>query len=189
MSDDRLRILKAVLKNALLWGLACGALGGALVGIIALFDPSPAIESLPERLGTALFAAAAWGVRFGVWGGAIGALFALALRFGFRGRRLAELSSLRFALIGAVIGGAGVPLLLQGMNVLFGGGPIAWNLVTDDGVFGAVFGGIAAGGTILLARRAAAPPSESGQDLLETPDAFGGMEQGSGKVEESSTKR
>ena len=172
MSNEPVRTLKAVLKNALLWGLACGALGGGLVGLVALFDPSPAIESLPERLGTALFAAAAWGVRFGIWGGAIGVLFALALRFGYRGRRLAELSPLRFALLGAVVGGVGVPLLLQAMNVLFGGGPIAWDLVTDDGVWASIFGGVAAGGTILLARRAAASPDEPDPARLGEPSPF-----------------
>ena len=151
-----MRTLKAVLKNALLWGIACGLLGGGLVFAVSLFDPSPAIDSLPERVGTALFAGAAWGVRFGIWGGAIGVLFALALRFGFRGRRLAELSPLRFAALGAVVGGVGVPLLLQLMNVVFGGGAIAWSLVTDDAVWASVFGAAAAGGTILLARRAAA---------------------------------
>jgi hypothetical protein len=127
--------------------------GGAIVALLALFDPRPGIESLPERIGLALFAAVSWGVRFGINGAVIGTAFAAVIRFGYQGRRLADINPLRFTLLGALIGGAGVPLFLQMMNVLSGGGPIAWGLVTDDAVWATVFGAVVAGGTIMLARR------------------------------------
>ena len=63
---------------------------------------------------------------------------------------------MRFAILGAVIGGAGVPLFLQTMNVLSGDGLIAWHLVLDDAVWAAPFGAAAAAASILLARRAEA---------------------------------
>jgi hypothetical protein len=139
--------------------------GGAIVAAFALFDPRPGIESLPERLGIALFAAVSWGVRFGIIGAVIGTAFAAVIRFGYQGRRLADINPLRFTLLGALIGGAGVPLFLQMMNVLSGGGPIAWGLVTDDAIWSTVFGAAVAGGTIMLARRGVerAAPSVEGQ--------------------------
>lgn len=154
MTEGQSRPWRAILRNALTWGAAWAVAGGAIVAAFALFDPRPGIESLPERLGMALFAAVSWGVRFGIIGAVIGTAFAAAIRFGYQGRRLADINPLRFTLLGALIGGAGVPLFLQMMNVLSGGGPIAWGLVTDDAVWSTVFGAAVAGGTIMLARRA-----------------------------------
>jgi hypothetical protein len=53
------------------------------------------------------------------------------------------------------------------MNVLSGDGPIAWGLVLDDAGWATVFGGAAAAGTILLARRAEALPGGVRPDQLE----------------------
>jgi hypothetical protein len=39
------------------------------------------------------------------------------------------------------------------MNLLTGGGLVPWHLLTDDVVLSAVFGGITAAGTMLLAQR------------------------------------
>ena len=167
MTGGNSRALRAILRNALTWGAAWAVAGGALVAAFTLFDPPPGIGSLPERLGLALFAAASWGVRFGIIGAVIGTAFAAVIRFGYHGRRLADISPLRFTLLGALIGGAGVPLFLQMMNVISGGGPIAWGLVTDDAIWSTVFGAAVAGGTIMLARRASGverqAPSVEGQ--------------------------
>ncbi|HEU4699903.1 MAG TPA: hypothetical protein VFS40_12035 [Gemmatimonadales bacterium] len=170
MSDNRNRDLRAVLRNAVTWAAAWAVAGGALVGAISLFDPRPGIESLPERVGMAAFAAVAWGVRFGLAGGVIGAVFAGVLRFGYRGRRLADINPVRFTLLGAVVGGVGVPLYLQLMNILTGGRPIAWGLVTDDAVWATVFGAVTAAGFILLARRAERLAPAPRPDLLDGVD-------------------
>ena len=162
--------LRAVVRNALTWGAAWAIAGGAIVTVLALFDPNPAIESLPERIGMALFAGVSWGVRFGIAGAVIGTAFSTIIRLGYRGRRLADISPVRFALLGAVVGGVGVPLYLQAMNVLTGGSPIAWSLVMDDGVWASVFGAVAAAGMILLARRADALDRERKQASLEDGD-------------------
>lgn len=143
----------AVLRNALTWGVAWAIAGGAIVGVLNLFSPNPAIDSLPERLGNAIMGAVAWGVRFGVIGAIVGTMFAAAIRFGYRGRRVSDISPVGFTLLGALVGGVGVPLFLQMMNVLTGGAPIAWNLVSDDAVICGVFGAAAAAGSILMARR------------------------------------
>jgi hypothetical protein len=153
MVDNGFRRLRAMLGTAITWGAAWAAAGGALITAIALFNPSPGIESLVERLGMALLSGLAWGVRFGIAGAVMGTIFSSVIRFRYRGRRLADISPVRFAMLGAVVGGVGVPLYLQAMNVLFGDGPIAWGLVTDDALWAALFGAAAAGGSILLARR------------------------------------
>ena len=173
MSDDRNRVLRAVLRNALTWGAAWAVAGGGIIGLLGLFNPNPAIESLPERVGLAVFYGAAWGVRFGIAGAVIGTLFAFAIRLGYRGRRLADIDPLGFTALGAVVGGAGVPLYLQAMNLVTGGTPLAWSLVSSDAVFGVVFGASAAGGAILLARRADALPGGSRAGLLGGDDDAG----------------
>jgi hypothetical protein len=119
------------------------------------------------RLGIAVLAGAMWGVRFGVIGAVMGTAFSTVIRLGYRGRRLADISPVRFGLLGAVVGGVGVPLFLQTMNVLSGDGPIAWSLVTDDGLWASIFGGAAAAGSILLARRADGSSESSDPDQLE----------------------
>lgn len=166
MTDTRSRQLRAVLRTAALWGAAWTVAGGTIVFALALFDLPNGAGSLVQRLGTAIVSAMAWGVRFGIAGLVIGAAFAGLIRFGYRGRRLADIHPARFTLLGAVIGGVGVPLYLQMMNVLSGGGPIAWSLVTDDAMWAAPFGAVVAAGTILLARRGAALPSPAHQDEL-----------------------
>ncbi|HET7603112.1 MAG TPA: hypothetical protein VFK36_08860 [Gemmatimonadales bacterium] len=166
MAGNVSRPWRAIARNALTWGAAWAVAGGAIVAAFALFDPRPGIESLPERLGMALFAAVSWGVRFGIIGAVIGTAFAAVIRLGYQGRRLADINPLRFTLLGALIGGVGVPLFLQMMNVLSGGGPIAWGLVTDDAKWATLFGAAVAGGTILLARRSVEreAPSIEGQE-------------------------
>ena len=178
MTDDRGRTLRAILRTAMLWSAAWALAGGAIMATFALFDPDPGIESLPERLGMTVFAGVAWGVRFGLAGAVIGAVFSTVIRVGYRGRRLADINPVRFALLGAVVGGVGVPLFLQTMNVLSDGRPIAWGLVTDDAVWATVFGAAVAAGSIMLARRAdRLPPGshpeqlEQGDDLSVTPSA------------------
>jgi MFS family permease len=126
----------------------------------------------------AILAGIAWGVRFGIVGAVIGAVFAIAIGLRYRGRRLADINPVRFALLGAVVGGVGVPLFLQMMNVLTGGRLIAWGLVSDDAVWASVFGAAAAAGSILLARRADARAHEPRPDQLDAADDLDGLPAG-----------
>ena len=175
MSDDRSRSLRAVLRNAVTWGAAWAVAGCVLVAAVSLFDPDPGIESLVERVGLAILSGLAWGVRFGIAGAVIGAVFASVIRLGYRGRRLADIDPLRFAMLGAFVGGVGVPLYLQTMNVLFGDGPIAWGSVTDDALWATPFGAAVAAGSILLARRVDALPHAPLPDQLERAEELDGL--------------
>ena len=170
MLENRSRLLRAVMRNAVTWGAAWAAAGGALVSAVVLFGPNPAIESLAERIGLSLVTGAMWGVRFGLIGAVIGAAFAAVIRVGYRGRRLADISPVKFGLLGAVVGGLGVPLFLQTMNVLSGDGPIAWGLVGDDAIWATLFGGVGAAGSILLARRAERLPLRTRAEDLARGD-------------------
>jgi hypothetical protein len=170
MSEDRSRQWWAVVRSALTWGAAWGIAGGGIIAVLTLFSPGPGVESLVERLGMTLLAGASWGFRFGVVGAVVGTLFATALRLGYRGRRLAQINPVWFTLLGAVVGGAGVPLFLQLMNVLTGGSTIAWGLVRFDAILGAVFGAVAAGGSILLARRAGEQEPDQLNAVTDDPD-------------------
>src|SRR5690348_15512369 len=154
------RTLKAILKTALTWGLALGALSSVLIGGYVLFVPGPGVESLPERIGEALFAGVAMGTRFALAGAIMGTLFATTVRFSFRGKRVAELSPGKFALIGAVVGGVGIPLIYQFLNILSGDGPVAWKYLFDDIPWAATVGAVGAAGTVWMARRAATLPAE-----------------------------
>lgn len=183
MTDNRARRLRAVLRNAVTWGAAWAAAGGGLVAAVSLFHPRPEIDSLGERVGMAFLAAIALGVRFGLAGAVIGTVFSLVIRLGYRGRRLAEIDPVRFAMLGAVVGGAGVPLFLQTMNVLSGDGPIAWGLVLDDGVWASVFGAAAAAGSILLARRADALAHGPRPDQLGSVDDVDVLPAAGGELE------
>src|SRR5688500_18986886 len=47
------RGLKAILKTAVTWGFALGAVSSVLIGAYVLVVPGPGVHSLPERIGEA----------------------------------------------------------------------------------------------------------------------------------------
>jgi MFS family permease len=171
MTDDRSRTMQAILRTAMIWAAAWAVAGGAIMALLSMLNPAPGVGSLAGRVGLALLAGVSWGVRFGLAGAVIGAVFSSVIRLGYHGRRLADIDPVRFGLLGAVVGGVGVPLYLQAMNLLTGGHLIAWNLVTDDAVWATVFGAAVAAGSIMLARRAdALAAGADRQQLGHGPD-------------------
>jgi hypothetical protein len=69
-----------------------------------------------------------------------------------------------------VVTGVFVPLFLQLMNLISGDGLVPWHLVLDDGVWGAVFGGVVAAGSLKLAQRADAISAGLSHDQLDDVD-------------------
>jgi hypothetical protein len=171
MSDDLFRGLKAILKTALTWGFLLGATVAVIAIPLIFLYPGGGDHTFPERVGSALFAGVGFALRFAVAGGILGTLFATTVRLSFRGRRLADLSIGRFALIGGVVGAVGIPVVYQLLNVL-SGGAIPWSLLIDDAPWAAVVGASAAAGSIWMARRAAALPGEKELDRLGEPNAL-----------------
>jgi hypothetical protein len=144
------------------------------------------IDKIP--FGHAVLDGIGMGVRIGVIGAIVGAAFFAFIGVAYRGKRLAEISWVRFGIGGAILAGLFVPAFLQTMNLVTGGSLVPWHLVFDDLVFSAAFGGITAAGTMILAQRHEAAYPVTVEDLLERMerDALGaGEATGYAKAERS----
>lgn len=172
MSDSPFRTIKAVLKTAFGWGFVLGAISAPLIALYVFIVPGPDPVTFVERVGNALLAGVAMGVRFAMAGAFLGTLFAVVLRLSFRGKRVADLHPGRFALIGGVVSAVVMPLFYQFLNILSGDGPVAWNLLTDDIPFFAIAGAAGAAATVWIARRATAVSGEGEAALLGEGNPF-----------------
>jgi hypothetical protein len=106
-------------------------------------------------------------IRSGIVGGIAGGAFSSVIRLLYHGRRLSEISWIRFGIVGGVPTGLFLPLFFQTMNLLFGGGLVPWELVLDDAPIAAVLGGAAAGGSLKLAQLADTLVPGRSQDQLD----------------------
>lgn len=140
--------MRAIARNAVMWGVAWGALGTVVTSIMRVADGIP----LPNAMGDGL----GMGIRIGIFGGLVGALFSAFIAVAYRGKRLREISALRFGIVAALLIGLFIPLFLQSTNLIGGQPLVPWSLLFDDFLMGVVFGGIVAGGSLKLAQRAAA---------------------------------
>lgn len=146
LSDDRIRRLRAGLRNALMWGAGWSATAFVVMVVMRLAGAGGEGTPLLYMIGMA--------VKFGVWGTIAGGVFSTIIGLLYRGRRLSEISVVRFGLGGAIVTGVFVPLFMQALNLISGDGLVPWSLVNDDAVITAVFGGVAAAVSLKLAQRA-----------------------------------
>jgi hypothetical protein len=137
-----IRQIRGAVGNALVWGAAWAGLGATAAFLIT-----------GSVLGAMIL-----GVKFGIFGVLTGAVFSSILPIVYRGRGISSLRPVRFGIVGGIVAGVFVPLFMQAMNALTGGA-IPWRLVLDDAPIVAVFGGLAAGGSLWLAQRAQALPT------------------------------
>ena len=151
--------LRAFVQNAVIWGTTWGALGTAWASIRRLNDNIPFLNALLDGLGM--------GIRIGFVGGIVGAAFAAFISSKYRGQRLSEINWVRFGLGGLVLAGVFVPGALQALHYLSDGTFMPMNLITDDMVFSALFGGITAAGTMKLAQMHEEKNPVTVQELLE----------------------
>lgn len=161
------RRFRGLVRTALLWGAGWGAAAVVVMSAMRLVGEIPADIGLLDIVGLA--------VRVAVWGGIVGTLFSASTALAFRGRRVTDLRVTRFALLGAVVGGVGIPALLTLFNWIGGEPRVPWALLQDDALLGTVFGGVLAGGSLWLAQRAARRDGD-GAAVLGTdasPDALG----------------
>jgi hypothetical protein len=154
--DGGWRRLRGVVRNALVWGAGWSALSFGVFAILRLFGVFPNATWV-QGLGLA--------ARFGIVGAVAGGAFSTVIGLVYRGRRLRDISWVRFGIAGAVITGLFVPLFLQAMNLISGDGLVPWRLVLDDALWTAVFGGVVAGGSLKLAQRADALAGRSDDRL------------------------
>lgn len=137
-------------RNGLLW--AMGWAGACLLAFAVMWlagRVSPEVRI--ERIFFLAF-------RIAIWGALAGAFFwgvLAAFEHLGRSRPLAEASSARFGILGAVATAAFVPLAMQLFNLVSGDGLAAWQDVLDDLVWAMPLGGGAAVATLKLAQHRA----------------------------------
>jgi len=145
MADDTIfRRLRGALGNALVWGV------GWFTAALAVFATLRVAGILPDTLSWAEGLELA--MKFGIVGVIAGGAFSSVIRLLYHGQRLSQISWVRFGIVGGVVTGLFVPVFMQTMNWLSGDGLVPWELVLDDGLLTAVFGGVAAGGSLKLAQ-------------------------------------
>lgn len=157
--ENRPNRLRAAFNNAVVWGIGWGALGTTWAFIRRVGDNIPFPNSLLDAIGM--------GIRIGIVGGIVGAAFAVFISSAYRGKRLSEINWVRFGIRGMILAGLFVPTFLETMSVLSGDGFVPLNLITDDIVFSALFGGITAAGTMKLAQLHDEKNPVTVQELLE----------------------
>jgi hypothetical protein len=150
--------VRGMFRNSVVWGVAWGAFGTVVASAMRLIDKIPFGMALLDGLGM--------GIRIGFAGAVVAAVFFAYISVAYRGKRLSEISWPRFGLGGAVVAGLFVPGFLQTMNLLSGGPLVPWNLLADDFVLSALFGGITAAGTMIIAQRHEAAHPVTVEDLL-----------------------
>jgi len=139
------------------WGVGWVTAGVALLAtlrVVGVFS-----FSWVELLGFA--------IRLGIVGAVTGGAFSVVIRLFYHGRRLSDISWVRFGIGGGLVAGLFVPVFLQTMNLLSGDGLVPWELVLDDGLWTAVFGGAVAGGSLKLAQLADTLLPGRSQDQLD----------------------
>jgi hypothetical protein len=152
------RRLKAIFRSAVAWGVTWGALGSVWATLMRIGDNIPFPMAILDGIGM--------GIRIGFGGGLAGAAFATFISLAYRGRKLGEISTVKFGVGAAIFAGAFIPVWMQTMSLISGGGLVPFNLIDTDIIYSALFGGITAAGTMALAKRDAAqnPELSSGND-------------------------
>lgn len=157
-ADGKFRRLKAIFGNAVVFGIGWGVTGFLLWLVLREVGAVPRM-SIIDGVGMS--------IRVGGMGFITGAAFPSIMRIAYGGKRLSEISWLRFGLVGAVITGLFVPTLMQTMNVLSGDGMVPFNLIRTDIVLAALLGGIAAALSLRLAQYADKLFPDTFQDHLD----------------------
>jgi hypothetical protein len=158
-NEKRFPRLRATFRNSVVWGVIWGTFGTAVASVMRLIDKIPFGYALLDGLGM--------GFRIGVMGAITSAAFFAFISVAYRGKRLSEISWLRFGAGGAIVAGLFVPGFLQTMNLLTGGSLVPWHLVLDDFLLATFFGGITAAGTMILAQRDEAAHPVTVEELLD----------------------
>jgi hypothetical protein len=145
-TENLFRRLRGAIGNAVVWGAGWATLGFTVFATLKLTGILPAEASWLDAVTLA--------AKLGIVGGVAGTAFSAVIGLLYRGRRLSDISAVRFGAGGALMAGLFVPVFFQAMNVLSGHGLVPMGLVLDDVAWAMAFGGIAAGASLKLAQRA-----------------------------------
>jgi hypothetical protein len=141
------RRLTGAAKNAVVWGVTWSGL--AFVTVLGLRTTGVVVPpeiGVPDAIGMA--------IRVGIAGGVAGGAFALFVSLFYRGRRLSEISWLRFGVGGAVVAELSMIAFFAITSLGSENGFPALQYIFSDLIIAAVFGGVAAGASMWLAQRA-----------------------------------
>lgn len=141
------RRLTGAAKNGVVWGATWFGLAFAtLLGLRTVGVVVPPEIGVVDAIGMA--------IRVGIMGGMVGGAFAGFISVFYRGRRLSEISWVRFGLGGAVVAELFVAAFFAAGPLVSGESFPALADILSDLVVAAAFGGIAAGASMWLAQRA-----------------------------------
>jgi len=144
LPEKSFRRLRGAIRNALVWGVCWSALSIPMYAILRIIgmvsDTMAWLNIIPLA------------VRFGVVGTIAGAAFSVAISVFYRGRQLSQISWVRFGIAAGVVTALFIPVFLQTMNVLSGGGLAPWGDILDDVPTTGLFGAIAAASSLRLAQ-------------------------------------
>jgi hypothetical protein len=155
-----LQRLTGAVKNGVVWGVTWFALAFVtIIGLRTIGVVVPAEIGVLDAIGMA--------VRVGIAGGMAGGVFAAFISLLYRGRRLSEISWVRFGLGGAIVAELFMLAFFAIGNLASGDGFPALEDILSDLIIAVVFGGIAAGASMWLAQRAETP-SIGGPDRYDS---------------------
>jgi hypothetical protein len=139
-----LKRLRGVVGNAVVWAGCWAAVALAVSTVLGIAGGSYSWS-------------ASWhpAARIGVVGGLTSVAFSAVIGRVYRGRRLSEISWVRFGLGGGVVAGIVLPTIMFVGRTLSGDGPLPIEKWISSSLIAAVCGGIAAGVSLKLAQRAA----------------------------------
>ena len=156
------RRVRGAIGNAVVWGGAWAASAMVVFGVLRVTG------ILSEgHIGDAIFVAA----RFGVVGAIASVAFSSIVRLLYRGRRLSDISWIRFGIGGAVVGGVFVMGIIVVNKLVTGEPMVPIQSLLTNGLMAATFGGIAAAGSLRLAQRAEEVPTAA------IPDPVAGVDE------------
>jgi hypothetical protein len=139
-----IRRLRGAIRNALVWGACWSALSIPTYAILRVIGVIPGSMSWLNMIPLA--------AKFGVVGTIAGAAFSVVVSVFYRGRRLSEISWVRFGIAAGVVTALFVPAFLQTMNLISGSGLAPWADILDDIPATGLFGAIAAASSLRLAQ-------------------------------------
>ena len=156
--SNSVRRLRGIVGNAIVWGAAWFTIAIAVFSVVHLLGGTGSWLGLLQLA-----------LRCGVMGGIAGTVFSTFISLRYQGQRIANISWIRFGIGGGIVTALFVPGFIILMRFLSGDPPLAVNALLSNGLFGAVFGGAAAAGSIRIAQLAAGYVPGEGNDPQELP--------------------
>ena len=139
-----LRRLRGTIGNVVVWGIGWAVLGFATNIVMRLTRIIDAPVSVID--------AAVVGLKIGLGGGVAAMAFSTFIAVAYRDRRVQDISWLKFGAGAALITVASIAAFVNGASILGGGGLVPWRYAYPTLSMFAVFGFVAAAGSMKLAQ-------------------------------------